>query len=62
MPMTYTDRDRRDFLKKLDEADVNVTDFEAKFISSNLLTDQFSPKQREVINQMMTRYGQRIGW
>jgi hypothetical protein len=52
----------RDFLKMLDEADETVSDFEAHFIESNLTREHFSPKQREIVMQMMERYGKRIGY
>lgn len=50
------------FLHALDESDVEVNDWEARFIESNLKTEHFSPKQREVIVQMMEKYGERIKW
>lgn len=52
----------RDFLKKLDDSDVNVSDWEAQFIESNLTRDFFSAKQREITMKLMERYGKRIGY
>lgn len=52
----------RRFLKMLDEADVNVTDWEAQFVGSNLSREHFSFKQREIVMRLMEKYGQRIGW
>lgn len=57
-----TTQDLRRFLKMLDEADVNVNDWEAKFIASNLDAEFFSAKQRKAIEDMMEKYGKRIGW
>ena len=51
-----TDQDRADFLKALDKSRHDVSDFEAKFIESNMDRDMFSLKQREIIDQMMKRY------
>lgn len=51
-----TDADRADFLKALDKSRHEVSDFEAKFIESNLDRDMFSAKQRKVIDEMMERY------
>lgn len=58
----YDDEQRVDFLQTLDNADVEVTDWEAKFISSNLDAISFTPRQREIIREMINRYGKRIGW
>jgi len=52
----------RKFLKMLDNADVNVSDWEAQFIESNLSREHFSPKQREIVMKLMEKYGQRIGY
>lgn len=52
----------RKFLKQLDDADVNVSDWEAQFIESNLSREHFSPKQREIVMKLMEKYGQRIGY
>lgn len=52
----------RDFLKLLDNADVEVSGFEAHFIESNLTREHFSAKQREIVMQMMEKYGKRIGY
>lgn len=55
------DQELRDFLKALDESDINVTDWEAKFIEGNLDNDFFSPKQREVVTRLIDKYGVRLG-
>lgn len=55
------DSELRDFLKALDESSIEVTDWEAQFIESNLDNDFFSPKQREVIQRMIDKYGTRLG-
>jgi hypothetical protein len=52
----------RDFLKQLDNADVETSDWEAQFIGSNLTRDFFSAKQREIVMKLMERYGKRIGY
>jgi hypothetical protein len=52
----------RDFLKQLDDSDVEVSDWEARFIESNLAHGHFSAQQRENIMQLMTKYGRRIGY
>lgn len=57
------DEELRKFLKMLDDSDrVTVSDWEAQFIGSNLTRDSFSPKQREIIQKMMDKYGKRIGY
>ena len=50
------------FLTKLDSADFEVTDWEAKFIGSCLPLEHYSPKQREQIMKLVDRYGKRIGF
>jgi len=52
----------RKFLKLLDGADVNVSDWETQFIGSNLTRDHFSLKQREIVMKLMEKYGKRIGY
>jgi hypothetical protein len=60
--MDYDDEQLNDFLQALDESDVEVSGFEAKFIESNLDTYIFSDRQREVIQEMVGKYGKRLGW
>jgi hypothetical protein len=55
------DQELRDFLKALDESDINVTDWEAQFIEGNLENDRFSPKQREIVTRLIEKYGVRLG-
>lgn len=52
------------FLLALDRAasQVEVSDWEAQFIESNLDRFSFSPKQRAVIDKLMDKYGEKIGW
>lgn len=58
----HDDEDLVDFLQSLDESSVEVTEWESKFIASNLDSIKFSPAQRESIENMINRYGKRIGW
>ena len=56
------DEERSEFLKRLDEAvgRVEVTDWEAQFIESNLGRSMFSAKQREAIDRMHEKYGEKV--
>jgi hypothetical protein len=57
------DQDRMDFLRDLDKADFDVTDWEASFIDSQLKRTgeiSFTPKQRECIDLMVSKYQDRI--
>lgn len=48
---------RHDFLNDLDnKISVDVSEFEAEFIASNLNRKSFSPKQRQVIDRMRKKY------
>ena len=58
----YNSEDLLDFLQALDNSDVEVTDWEAKFIASNLDAISFSPAQKAQIRVMIQQYGKRIGW
>ena len=60
-PESKTQELRR-FLKALDNSDLTVTDWEAKFIENNMEAESFSPRQRESIEEMLTKYGNRIKW
>lgn len=62
MPQANVDLELVKFLKKLDESDVEVTGWEAQFIESNLKATSFTPKQREVVDNLIDRYGSRIKW
>jgi len=58
-----SDRDRMDFLRALDKADFEVTDWEAAFIESQLKRSGeilFTPKQRECIDLMVGKYERRL--
>ena len=57
------DQARMDFLKALDSADVEVSDWEAQFIESQLQRRgeiSFTPKQRECIDLMVSKYDQHV--
>lgn len=59
----HSDAQLADFLKAIDNAkDVEVSDFEAQFIGSNLTRTHFSPKQRAIIERMISQYGSKIKW
>ena len=63
--MNEEDRVRADFLFDLDEAAVEVSDWEAEFIESNLRYEEttrvwFSDKQRLVIDKMMDKYESKL--
>lgn len=61
--MSYTDRDRYDFLKKLGKAaDIDVTDWEAKFIEDNVEVPVYTRAQRETIDRMIAKYADRLKW
>lgn len=60
--MLTDDSELRHFLEMLDASDVNVTDWEATFIESNLQREHFSAKQREIVMKMIEKYGQRVGF
>lgn len=57
-----TDIDRRAFLDELDRAPISVTDWEAKFIESTIEQKSFSRKQCEVVDSLIAKYGERIGF
>ena len=52
------DAERMEFLKKLDAAPFDVTDWEAGFLDSMITKEprSFSPKQRDSIDMMRDRY------
>lgn len=58
-----SDLELADFLGALDASvAVQVSDWEARFLESNLRSSHFSPAQRDVIGRMVEKYGHRIGW
>jgi hypothetical protein len=57
-----SDDELGEFLEALDEASIEVNDFESRFIESNMERSSFSNGQRKVILEMIERYGRRIGW
>ena len=69
--MLISDEERLDFLKDLDKSvtkGVEVTDWEAKFIESQLkffsenpkLKVTFSPGQRDAVTKMYLKYGSQV--
>jgi hypothetical protein len=60
----YSDSELADFLKSIDKAVgiVDVTNWEASFIDSNLDRTSFSEKQREIIKRMINQYAEQIKW
>jgi hypothetical protein len=57
------DARRKAFLSAVDESDrVDVDDYEAKFLDSNLGRENFTPKQRDFIDKMVIRYGDKLKW
>jgi len=58
-----TDEKRRSFLDAVDDSDViEMTPYEAKFLNNNTNRQTFTPKQCNVIDQMMARYGSRLSF
>ena len=57
-----SDRERMDYLKRLDSATFEVSDWEAQFLDrqlgrdSKLMAISFSPKERTIIDGLMERY------
>lgn len=62
MSQSYTDEELNDFLLAVDESDIEASAFEAKFIESNRDTYMFTDRQRQVIGEMIEKYGKRLGW
>ena len=59
----FSDERMKDFLNTLDEADnVEVTDWEAKFLESTLNNNKFSDKQAMVIGRLIDKYAHKIKW
>ena len=55
------DAERREFMKQLDAADFEVTDWEAQFLQDHLSQPRpFTNRQRETIDDMRKNYGARI--
>lgn len=51
------DAERRAFLDlMLEHVEIDVTDFEASFLSTTIGRQTFSKRQRAVINEMMRKY------
>ena len=58
--MKYDNTDYVEFLRKLDGSDVSLTDWEAEFVGSNIDKGTFSDRQREAMDSMIAKYGERI--
>lgn len=56
----WTNKDIVDYLKELDNATVELTQWEADFVESCLKRKSFSPKQREVVRKLYVKYGDNI--
>lgn len=55
------DRERFEFLQKLDAAPFEVTDWEAQFLESFLKSPRTpTPRQREVIDELRKQYAGRL--
>lgn len=54
--LTPSDRDCQDFLRCLDDAPFECTDWEAEFLETNLGRTTFTPAQRQSIERMMNKY------
>lgn len=55
------DMDRANFLRRLDAAPFDVTDWEAEFIEANILNPGlFTARQREAIDKMRQLYEGRL--
>lgn len=55
--MLITNKDAREFLAWLDNSDHTVTDWEARFIESNLDRTEFTASQKRVIQDLLNEYG-----
>lgn len=51
---------RREFISDLDDATFDITNWEAEFLESVLGKDTFSPKQREVIDNLRRKYENKL--
>ena len=58
----WSDAQRAEFLAALDESDVEVSDWEARFVESNLGRGRFSVRQRKAADRLIEKYRGRIGW
>ena len=55
--------DRMQFLERLDGSDqVSVNAWEAKFIENNMNNATMTPAQATVVDNLVEKYGGRIGW
>ena len=60
--MNFTDTERNEFLNELDNSPIDVTDWESKFIESNIDRMHFSDRQRVTVDKMIEKYGDRLGF
>ena len=61
--MDIPDERLRSFLDSLEDADFEVSDFEADFMETNMKRNVFTERQRlKVLNRMVARYGDRVAW
>ena len=59
----YGDGDRGKFLRVLDCAtEIDLTEWELDFLGNRLGQMSFTPKQRAVIDELIDKYGERIGF
>jgi hypothetical protein len=62
MDQLKVDAERAAFLRKLDKSDVEVTDWEARFIEVCMDKERFSPAQRDSVDRMIDKYASRVKW
>jgi len=61
--MEISDDRLRSFLDALEDADFEVSDWEAQFMESNMDRETFTEKQRQnVLAKMVEKYGHRLDW
>ena len=56
MDTLTNDSERKEFLEKLDDSEAAITDWEARFIESNIKRISFTDGQRTIIDGMYTKY------
>jgi len=59
---SFSDAERRAFLNHLDSAPIDVTEWEARFIEDTFDRTGLSYKQRQIVDGMIERYGEEIGF
>ena len=59
----FTEPELHVFINALDSSDnIEVTDWEAQFIDTVLVTRHLSQKQQNVIKSLIGKYGHRVKW